>query len=144
MEINIPKQNLKKLCDVMSFLSSEFPSCSDSIFKTAETAYNGLCIEVKPLEFKRTRQQEGYFRKWCREFGAYCGLTPDEMHEELLCAAYGSVEIETKFGIKRRPVKRSGDTRRQSYSTLIDTLIRVAAEMDFVVPPAERSDDERH
>jgi|TARA_R110002020_G_scaffold51404_1_gene145467 hypothetical protein len=144
MEIKIPKQDLKNIFDVMTFLTSTFPSCSESILKTAETAYNGLALEVKPLEFKRTRQQEGYYRKWCREFGNYCGLTPDEMHEELLCAAYGSVEIETKFGIKRRPVKRSGDTRRQSYSTLIDTLIRVAAEMDFVVPPAERSDDECH
>ena len=65
MEIKIPKQDLKNIFDVMTFLTSTFPSCSESILKTAETAYNGLALEVKPLEFKRTRQQEGYYRKWC-------------------------------------------------------------------------------
>ena len=63
------------------------------------------------------------------------GLTPDEMHNELLCQCYGSEEVDTKFGIVRRPVKRSNDATRGDYSELIETLCRVAAEMGFDVPP---------
>ena len=61
-------------------------------------------------------------------------MTPDELHDELLCRAFGSEEISTKFGIKRRPLKRSGDTNRSKYSELIDILIMTAAEMGLAVP----------
>jgi hypothetical protein len=45
------------------------------------------------------------------------------------------------FGMKRRPLKRSGDTKKDTYGELIETLIRVAADMDFHVPPSEREND---
>ena len=57
------------------------------------------------------------------------------MHNELLCQCYGSEEINTKFGVVRRPVKRSNDATRGDYSELIETLCRVAAEMGYDVPP---------
>jgi hypothetical protein len=64
-------------------------------------------------------------------------MTPDEMHEEMLCQCYGSTEHATKFGIRRRPAKRSNDADKSDYSELIETLCRVAAEVGFYVPPAE-------
>jgi len=59
------------------------------------------------------------------------------MHEEILCQCYGSEEIDTRFGVKRRPVKRSNDATRGDYSELIETLCRVAAQMGYDVPPPE-------
>jgi hypothetical protein len=102
----------------------------------------GLVLSIKPpLRFK-TRNQENYYRKWCGQFAKHCGLTPDEMHDELLCITYGSEEVETKFGTRRRPLKRSSSASVKEYSELVDTLIRVAAEMDFAVPPASGGDNE--
>ena len=66
-------------------------------------------------------------------------MTPDEMHEELLCECFGSTEHATKFGIKRRPAKRSSDLSREEYGQLVETLCRVAAEIGYYVPPAEEA-----
>ena len=95
----------------------------------------GLTITVEKIKKERSRQQEKYYRKWCNAFARHCGLTPDEMHDEMLCLAYGSEEVETKFGIKRRPMKRSGQLTAKKYSELIDVLVMTAAEMGFAVPP---------
>lgn len=95
----------------------------------------GLTITVEKIKKERSRQQEKYYRKWCNAFARHCGLTPDEMHDEMLCRAYGSEEVETKFGIKRRPMKRSGQLTAKKYSELIDVLVMTAAEMGFAVPP---------
>jgi len=97
----------------------------------------GLVLTLKPPMRFKTRNQENYYRKWCNQFAKYCGLTPDEMHDELLCITYGSKEVETKFGTRRRPVQRSSSASVKEYSELVETLIRVAAEMGFVVPPPD-------
>ena len=62
------------------------------------------------------------------------------MHEELLCQTFGTEEVETKFGVKRRPAKRSGQVKKEEYSLLIEQLIITAAQMGFAVPPAENDD----
>ena len=97
----------------------------------------GLVLTIKPPMRFKTRSQENYYRKWCGQFAMYCGLTPDEMHEEILCITYGSEEVETKFGTRRRPVQRSSSASVKEYSELVETLIRVAAEMGFAVPPPD-------
>ena len=66
---------------------------------------------------------------------------PDEIHDELLCLAFGSVEVETKFGIRRRPSQRSADCTSSTYAELIEVLIRVSAEMGFRVPPPYEQDN---
>ena len=97
----------------------------------------GLVLTIKPPMRFKTRSPENYYRKWCGQFAKHCGLTPDEMHEEILCITYGSEEVETKFGTRRRPVQRSSSASVKEYSELVETLIRVAAEMDFAVPPPD-------
>ena len=94
----------------------------------------GLTIIVEKVKKERSRQQEKYYRKWCNIFAKHCGLTPDEMHDEMLCRAYGSEDVETKFGIKRSPIKRSGQLTAKKYSELIDMLVMTAAEMGFAIP----------
>ena len=135
MEINLPRSNAeKKLNRMLALLSAEFPQLAHQMSEMAKSKH-GITLELKPLKTRRSRPQENYYRKWCGKFASYCGLTPDEMHNELLCQCYGSEEIDTKFGAVRRPVKRSNNATRGDYSDLIETLCRVAAEMGYDVPP---------
>ena len=106
-----------------------------ALLKKSEATYITVSNKVS-----RTRPQEGYYRKWCREFAEFCGMTPDEMHNEMLYQAFGTIEVETKFGWRKRPNKRSRTTTKEEFSTLIDTLIRTAAEMGFAIPPAHKVD----
>lgn len=95
----------------------------------------GVELCVQPIRDERTRSQESYYRKWAREFGKFTGNTPDEIHEIMLSRTYGSEQVETKFGVMNRPVQRSADQSKSSYSDLIETLIRESAEMGFIIPP---------
>lgn len=94
----------------------------------------GLQIDVSIKRKNRSRPQENYYRKWCGRFADFCGLTPDEMHEEMLFKTFGSEQVETKMGIRRRPNKRSSGTNTSTYADLIDALVRVSANMGFEVP----------
>ena len=94
----------------------------------------GIRITFEKIKKSRSRQQENYYRKWVNEFAKWCGMTHDELHEELLCRAYGSEELSTKVRIRRRPLKRSNDTTQSKYGELIDQLIITAAEIGFAVP----------
>ena len=97
----------------------------------------GINVTMNKIKRSRSRRQENYYRKWVNEFAKFCGMTHDELHEELLCRSYGSEDISTKFGIIRRPIKRSRETTQSKYSELIDQLILTAAEMGFAVPDPE-------
>ena len=138
MEFRIAKSNSDKIVKLFTTVLDIEPDVSERLVEVGKRAKLGVKVSIDPVLAERTRRQEGYYRKWSREFGRFCGMTPDEIHEELLCVTYGSVEVETKFGVRRRPQKRSGETNRISYSELIDTLISVSSEMGFNVPPAER------
>tara|TARA_R110002020_G_scaffold177585_1_gene370347 strand:- start:528 stop:956 length:429 start_codon:yes stop_codon:yes gene_type:complete len=137
---------LKKLSDteqltkLLFFLRDIFPARTQELVDlTADISY-GMTIELKPHKTNRSRPQENYYRKWSREFGNHVGLTPNEMHEEILCLHFGSEEIETPFGIKRRPLQRSNTSNKEEYTELIETLIRVSAEMDFNIPEPRHDD----
>lgn len=116
-------------------ISEVFPQQVDYIRKLFEGAKLGVNLEISHKKKSRSRAQENYFRKWERGFADFCGLTQDEMHEELLCRCFGSEEVETRFGIKRRPSKRSNRSSPSEYAELIDTLIIVSAQTGFAVPP---------
>ena len=134
MEIHVLRKDETKINKILRLLCKEFPQMQSEIHLVGMSRH-GMTLEINPLKTRRSRPQENYYRKWCNGFAKFCGLTPDEMHNELLCQCYGSEEINTKFGAVRRPVKRSNDTSRGDYSELIETLCRVAAEMGYDVPP---------
>ena len=136
MRLDIEKSDVITIARLIDILSGAFPRRSDEIREICVKSDLGIVVELCSAKKERTRRQERYYRKWCGEFAKHCGMTPDEMHEEMLCSAFGSEEIETKFGIRRRPLKRSGDSSVGMYAELIDTLIMVAGEMGFVVPMA--------
>ena len=137
MEFRIAKSNSDKIVKLFTAVMDIVPDSSECLVEVGKKAKLGVKVSIDPVLAERTRRQEGYYRKWAREFGKFCGMTPDEIHDELLCVTYGSVEVDTKFGVRRRPQKRSGETNRASYAELIETLIRVSSEMGFNVPPPE-------
>ena len=134
MEIRIPKDDSDRLLAILSTLASYWPEKKDSIYSFVNDCKDGIDLSLSPLVWERTRPQEKYYRKWAREFGKWCGMTEGEIHEELLCRCYGYETIETKFGTRRRPLKRSTQTNRITYGELIDCLVQTASEMDFDIP----------
>ena len=142
MQLNIPQKDSHRIVILMTALLSEFPELSNELMHVACTAKNGVTVEIKPLVFDHTSKQRGYYHLWKRKFADWCGNTPDEMHEEILCQTYGSEVCQTKFGQRIRPLMRSSEANRVEYSVLIDTLIRVAAELGFVIPPPTPTEEE--
>tara|TARA_R110000850_G_scaffold240821_1_gene365334 strand:- start:160 stop:582 length:423 start_codon:yes stop_codon:yes gene_type:complete len=127
------KRETKDVLSTLAGLSMLFPDQSEELKLLLDV--ESLTVIAEKTTYSRSRPQENYYRKWCRAFGDWAGLTPDEMHEELLCIAFGTEETETKFGYKTRPAKRSGEVKRDEYSLLIDHLTITAAKMGFAVPP---------
>ena len=135
MQLHIPREKSQLIINVFQLFSGLFPDAVDQLIATNKKAAEGITIEVTPMKLKRTRPQENYYRKWCRDFATFCGMTPDEMHDELLCQTFGSTEHSTNFGMRRRPAKRSNKAARTDYSELVETLCRVAAETGYYIPP---------
>ena len=132
--------DIKQLTKLLFYLREIFPARVQEITDLAADMSYGMTIDLKPQKTNRSRPQENYYRKWSRDFGKHVGLTPNEMHEEILCLHFGSQDVETPFGIKRRPIQRSNTSNREEYTELIQTLVRVAAEMDFVIPEPRHDD----
>ena len=138
MELRVLNTTPEKILELYEFFRTRFPFASPELSGVIQNAKHGISIEIIPYVFERSREQEKYYRKWAGEFAKFCGMTPDELHDEMLCICFGSEDVATKFGHIRRPLKRSKGTNRVSYSDLIETLIRTAAEMGFDVPPPRR------
>ena len=130
-----------QVMDLMRLLAKVDDSRMDELTHLVKNSDLGLKVTVEKIKRSRSRQQENYYHKWVNEFAKFCGMTHDELHEELLCRAYGSKEIQTRFGYRRRPLKRSSQANREKYGELIDTLIITAAEMGFAVPEPREEDD---
>ena len=137
MRIHIEREEKTTIAEVVFTLCRQFPDRSLNLMQRCNGASAGSTLEVTPTKEWHTRSQQNYYRKWSREFSSWCGMTPDEMHEELLCRCYGSEEVETKMGVRRRPLQRSSEASKLNFSELIDTLVNTAGEMGFIVPISE-------
>tara|TARA_R110001583_G_scaffold393_3_gene3590 strand:- start:938 stop:1351 length:414 start_codon:yes stop_codon:yes gene_type:complete len=124
--------------DILLPLCNLFPNKSLELMNLCLKSKRGVQVEIKTIGKSRTPMQERYYRKWCGEFAKSVGMTHDEMHEEILCRAFGSEHITTSFGEIRRPIKRSSEVGVTEYSSLIEMLIFTASELNFYIPPAEK------
>mgnify|MGYP003628277006 FL=1 len=129
------KRETKDVFSTLAGLNMLFPDRPEELKLLLDV--ESLTVIAEKTTYGRSRPQENYYRKWCRAFGEWAGLTPDEMHEEILRIAFGTEEAETKFGPKIRPAKRSAEVKRDEYSLLIDHLIITAAKMGFAIPPPD-------
>ena len=84
MEIHVLKKDEPKINKILRLLCKEFPQMQSEIHLVGMSKH-GMTLEINPLKTRRSRPQENYYRKWCNGFAKFCGLTPDEMHNELLC-----------------------------------------------------------
>ena len=134
ISIDVDAGHREAILDIARLVSQLAPSRIGEVMALMAGANNGFVIGIQKRKRGRTRSQENYYRKWCGAFARWCGMTPDEMHEELLCMTFGSEEVETKMGVRRRPLRRSGDASINLYSGLIENLQMTAAQMGFVVP----------
>lgn len=130
------KQGDAELVEIMGYLVQQRPWLQDDINRLARNCEHGIRLEISPLKSNRSHEQQAYYRKHCREFARFCGLHPDEMHDEMLMLCFGSQTVSTRMGPRTRPLKRSEDVSKEEYSQLIDTLISTAANFGFVIPPA--------
>jgi len=141
LDLKIPVEQKGTILEVFLTFGRWFPDHYQELGNLIHTAKDkGLQICIEPLASTRTRSQESYYRKWARAFGNHTGNTPDEIHDILLGICYGTEIVKTKFGPRKRPLQRSGEQSKSTYSELIDTLIRIGAEMDFEVPPPRPPD----
>ena len=141
ISIDVNPGNREAILDITRLVSQLAPSRIGEVMALLIGAGDGFVISIQKRKRGRTRNQENYYRKWCGAFARWCGMTPDEMHEELLCMTFGSEEVHTKMGIKRRPLRRSGDASINLYGGLIENLQMTAAQMGFVVPDPGEIDE---
>jgi hypothetical protein len=97
IEIKIPSWHQHSVAHVMLFLKKHYAKHYDTAKQLITESPDGIEVEIRSLRKSRSRQQENYYRKWCRAFAKHTGLTEGEMHEELLCICYGSENTDTMF-----------------------------------------------
>lgn len=87
-----------------------------------------------PVKEPRTLSQNA--RLWLLHTAAskVCGYTPEEAHEEMLCAHYGYTEEERKnpwtgeIERKRKPLKRSSSRDKKEFRLFMDFVENFYAE----------------
>lgn len=141
MIIDIPKDDSFTMPAVMKMLCGLFPEHANELTGMLLETKHGISLEVTPLKKHQTDTQKGYYWANVRRMAKDIGMTPDELHNELLCEAFGSDEVATPFGIKRRPHKRSSQCERGEYSDLIETMIRVADAIGYMIPITRQEEE---
>lgn len=135
LEMKIFNQEENKYIQLYFALKKDFPELAHELVETSSRAQIGVEIRVVPIMHKTTQSQRNYYWKCVKEFSDFCGTTPDEMHEHILCECFGSEIVETRIGSKRRPIMRSSRLNKLEYSELIERLIYIASDYGFSIPP---------
>ena len=140
MQITINPNQPNKLLGFLTAISKGFPQYTNDLLQLSRSAEHGVTIEIRPTKINHSRDQENYYRKWCRDFGTFTGDTPDEMHAHIMRETFGTVMVTTGTGMKARSNRETSSSLSvEEYAELIETLIRVAANFGFVVPPPIRN-----
>ena len=140
MIIDIPNNHFT-LPAVMKMLCGLFPDYADELTNLLLNSKKGVSLEITALKKHQTITQKGYYWANLRRMAKDIGMTPDELHNEMLCEAFGSDEVATPFGIKRRPHIRSSECDRDKYSDLIETMIRVADSIGYLIPISRQEEE---
>jgi hypothetical protein len=135
VHISIPADQQEQLLAVMGRLKRLYPQRTNELMDVYAQSRLGIVVTIEPMVSHHTDQQRGYYHMWKRAFADYTGNSPDEVHEHILGECFGTEYKRTMLGIMKRPLQRSSESSRTDYSQLIETLIRVAAEMGFTIPP---------
>jgi hypothetical protein len=136
--------------NVLSALAASLPARAKEISALVGKCRLGLELTLTPIKPKHTPEQQGYYWMSLHAFGEWCGYDKGDvdtkLHPLICCKAYGVkrfVEINWDGELVRWPVPRAtsshdelGNKRdRESYSDLIEALIRFAADQGYIVAP---------
>lgn len=136
------------LDDVFQQLARWFPARSAELAKMRDACVLGLQIDVAPMKRKHTSEQQRAYWASLHEFGRFLGYSAREtetlLHEAMLCECFGSAgvkEMRVRGQVHSWPVpaersSKDADGRPrdvETYSALIETLLRVAAEHGFII-----------
>lgn len=125
-----------------------FPGRHDELERLAKRCKRGMVVELKAVQARHTREQQGAYWASLHELGRELGFTPHEvdtvLHKAVCGEAYG-IAGTRRLTIRGQaydwpvPAQRSSVTPDgaprdiESYSELIDALIRFAANLGYVV-----------
>jgi hypothetical protein len=133
---------------VIDQLARWFPARETQLRRLQEQCHIGLQIELAPMRRRSTDAQRGAYWAGLHELGRHLGYSAREsetlLHEVILAECYGvSGSREIRAGGKvyqwPRPAERSsrkpdgGPRDVETYSELIETLLRFAAEYGCVI-----------
>lgn len=136
------------LDDVFQQLVRWFPARSAELAKMREACVLGLQIDVAPLKRKHTSEQQRTYWKFLHEFGRFLGYSAREvetlLHDALLVECFGSAgvrEMRVRGEVHHWPVPAERSSKDaagrardvETYSALIETLLRVAAEHGYLI-----------
>lgn len=105
---------------------------------TEGLGYRVVFEKIKPHQ---SDAQRGYYwasmTHWGREIGYSAKETEMWLHNAVLCEAFGVKETRSLRGMQYEiPKLRSSRLSRDDYSLLIETMLRMAAEMGITLPEA--------
>ena len=136
------------LDDVLHQLARWFPARAKELDAMREKCVLGLQIDLAPLKRRHSDSQRGAYWAALHEFGKHVGYSAREtetlLHEAILAECYGTAgakEIMVRGKAYHWPVpaersSKDADGRARdvdTYSALIETLLRVAAEYGYVI-----------
>lgn len=145
------KFNTLAVREVIDALMPLVPGLQEQFVRLGNRSKHGLTVELKPIRMKHSQQQQGYYWRSLHAFGRHLGYSAHEsetlLHPAVCAAAFGLSdhrEIHIQGRTYQWPVPREtsskdadGNVRdMETYSTLIETLIRFAAEHGYVVEEA--------
>jgi hypothetical protein len=92
----------------------------------------GVDIKITKAKAAQTDSQRGLYWATLKEWGKTLGYSAREsetlLHNAVLCEAYGVKETRTLYGhVIEIPRLRSSKAKRDEYSTLLETLLRLSA-----------------
>lgn len=80
-------------------------------------------IEAGPLKVKRTLSQNDRLWALHRLAAEHVGCTAEDMHEDMLCRAFGYTETRMPSGdVKRKPLRRSSDLQKPEFRQFMDEV----------------------
>lgn len=104
----------------------------------AVTAIRGdqkLEVIIQPHVDDQTAQQRGYFHMLIKMLADEIGDSPDSVKMDIKRETFGSdVVVSNITGKEQEIVKSSAKAKRDEYSQLIETTLRIAANLGIVLP----------
>ncbi len=142
------KFNTPKVAEVIDAMRPLVPGLGDQLTRLGNRSKQGLTVELKPVKAKHTSEQQGYYWRSLHAFGRHQGYDAHQaehlLHPAICTAAFGleghrdiTVAGQTySWPVPKETSSKDADGNArdiETYSILIDTLIRFAAEHGFIV-----------